>query len=225
MTAVERLPHGYTNLTRRVGDRIEKRYEGADAIVRAEREFASLTGLHGHYPVPEVLQFDSSVPVLFLREVVGRHGQELIDQGHAAAVLRVTGTQLAELQKIGPSVVPGLGGRGEVIVHGDFGPQNMLYSADGTHVAGVLDWEMTHIGSSIEDLAWSEWIIRMHHPDAQDDLPELFTASGLSFNWSERQEWMVRQCRRYLEYCEESGLGAGVAEWRRRLDATEKWHE
>ena len=45
MTAVERLPHGYTNLTRRVGDRIEKRYEGADGIVRAKREFTSLTGL------------------------------------------------------------------------------------------------------------------------------------------------------------------------------------
>jgi aminoglycoside phosphotransferase (APT) family kinase protein len=163
--------------------------------------------------------------MLLLREVVGRHGQELIDQGLGAMVLRAAGTWLAELQTIDPSIVPGLEGRGDVIVHGDFGPQNMMYSFDVTHVAGVLDWEMTHIGFPIEDVAWAEWIIRMHHPDAQNDLPELFTASGLSFNWSERQDWMVRQCRRHLDYCEESGLKAGVAEWRRRLDATEKWHE
>ena len=32
----------------------------------------------------------------------------------------------------------------------------------------------------------------MHHPDAQDDLPELFAASGLSCNWSDRQASMVR---------------------------------
>jgi tRNA A-37 threonylcarbamoyl transferase component Bud32 len=225
MTAVERLPHGYTNLTRRVADRIEKRYEGADALARAEREFTSLTGLHGRYPVPEVLQFDGSVPSLLLREVVGRHGQELIDQGRSAVVLRMTGTQLAELQAIDPSVVPGLEGRGEVIVHGDFGPQNILYGSDLSHVAGVLDWEMAHIGSSIEDLSWSEWIIRMHHPGAQDDLSELFAASGLAFNWSDRQDWMLRQCRSYLAYCEASELSAGVAEWKRRLDATERWNE
>ena len=225
MTTVEHLPHGYTNLTRRVADRIEKRYEGVDAIARADREFTSLTGLHGSYPVPEVLHFDSSVPSLLLREVVGRHGQELIDQGHSAVILRVTGTQLAELQAIDPCVVPGLDGKGEVIVHGDFGPQNILYSFDLTHVAGVVDWEMTHIGSPIEDLAWSEWIIRMHHPDAQADLPELFAASGLTFHWSERQDWMLRQCRNYLDYCEASELKAGAAEWKRRLDATERWHE
>jgi aminoglycoside phosphotransferase (APT) family kinase protein len=225
MTTVERLPHGYTNLTRRVADRIEKRYVGADAIARAEREFTTLTGLHGRYPVPAVLQFDSAVPSLLLSEIAGRHGQELIDEGRSAEVLRVTGTQLAELQAIDPSVVPGLEGRGEVIVHGDFGPQNILYSFGVSHVAGVVDWEMTHIGSMIEDLAWSEWIIRMHHPDAQDDLPELFSASGLTFNWSERQDWMLRQCRNYLEYCEASELKTGVAEWERRLDATERWHE
>ena len=84
---------------------------------------------------------------------------------------------------------------------------------------------MTHIGSPIEDLAWSEWIIRMHHPDAQDDLPELFAASGLSFSWTERQAWMLRQCHHYLAYCEASEMKAGVAEWKRRLDATERWRE
>jgi tRNA A-37 threonylcarbamoyl transferase component Bud32 len=225
MAAVEHLPHGYTNLTRRLADRIEKRFEGADAITRAKREFAGLTGLHGRYPVPEVLEFDPSAPSLLLREVVGRHGQELIEQGHSAVVLRVTGTQLAKLQVIDPAVVPGLEGTGDVIVHGDFGPQNILYSVDASDVAGVVDWEMAHIGSPIEDLAWSEWIIRMHHPDAHDDLSELFAASGLKFDWSDRQDWMLRQCRDYLDYCEASEFDEGVAEWKRRLDVTGRWQE
>ena len=223
MATVERLPHGYTNLTRRVADCIEKRYEGAEAIARAEREFTSLTGLHGRYPVPEVVQFDSAVPSILLAEVLGRHGQELIDEGRSAEVLRVTGTQLAKLQAIDQSVVPGLEGRGEVIVHGDFGPQNILYSVDLTDVAGVVDWEMAHIGSPIEDLAWSEWIIRMHHPDAHDDLPELFAACGLAFNWSEHRDRDASQAvRDYLGYCEASELKAGVVEWKRRLGRDRK---
>lgn len=194
-------------------------------MVRAEREVTSLTRLRGHYPVPEVIQFDPSPPVLLLSEVVGRHGQELIDQGLGATVLRLTGTQLAKLQTLDPSIVPGLKGRGDVIVHGDFGPQNTLYSFDVTQVAGVLDWEMAHLGSPIEESRMDKWIIRMHHPEVQDDLPELFAASGLFFGWSERQASMARQCRRHLEYCEASQMQAAVAEWKRRLDATEKWYE
>jgi len=27
-----------------------------------------------------------------------------------------------------------------------------------------VDWEWAHAGNPIEDLAWCEWIVRMHHP-------------------------------------------------------------
>ena len=225
ISAVEHLPRGYTNRTRRVGTHIEKRYEGADALVRAEREFTSLTRLHGHYPVPEVVQFDPSVPMLVLTEIIGRHGQELIDEGQGRTVLRLIGDHLAQLQVLDPSVIPGLTGVGSVIVHGDFGPQNVLCSLDLTHVSGVLDWELAHVGAPIEDLAWTEWIIRMHHPEARDDLPELFAGSGLSFGWSDRQAAMVQQCRSYVAYCEASDMKAAAAQWERRLHLTEHWSE
>lgn len=39
-----------------------------------------------------------------------------------------------------------------VLVHGDAGPANFLY-ADG-QVTALLDWEMTHFGDPMEDLAW-----------------------------------------------------------------------
>ena len=39
-----------------------------------------------------------------------------------------------------------------VLVHGDAGPANFLYQ--NGRVTAVLDWEMTHFGDPMEDLAW-----------------------------------------------------------------------
>jgi Phosphotransferase enzyme family len=222
---VARLRHGYTNDTRRVGRGVEKRYEGAGSSDRARREFDCLTGLHGRIPVPEVLEFDPTGPVLVVREAGGHHGQDLVDEGMGVQVLRLLGAQLSRLQSLDPASVPGLAGTGDVIVHGDYGPQNTVFELDPTRVSAVLDWELAHIGSPVEDLAWAEWIIRTHHPDASQELPELFAGSGLSFSWTNRQAAMVRQCRRHLAACEASGLRDAAGEWMRRLRATEKWSE
>jgi aminoglycoside phosphotransferase (APT) family kinase protein len=40
------------------------------------------------------------------------------------------------------------------VVHGDYRLGNCLYLPDGT-IAGVLDWEMVHLGDPLEDLAWA----------------------------------------------------------------------
>jgi aminoglycoside phosphotransferase (APT) family kinase protein len=181
--------------------------------------------LAGRLPVPEVLAYDASVPVLVLSEIPGRHGQELIEEGQAPQVLRAMGSQLSALQSLDPSTVPGLMGTGDVIVHGDFGPQNMLFLPAPTRVSGVLDWELARVGSAVEDLAWAEWILRTHHRGALTDLPELFAGAGLFLSWSDRQAAMVRQCRDHIAYCEESGLEAATAEWVGRLRETERWSE
>ena len=222
---VSQLPHGYTNRTRRREGGIEKRYEGAEPFARAEREFTCLTHLIGRYPVPEVIEFDASGPALLLTVVAGRHGQESLAEGHAPRTLRLIGRQLAILQAINPSTIPHLEGEGDVIVRGDFGPQNIICSLDLSSVAAVLDWESAHLGSPAEDLAWTEWIVRMHHPEAVDDLSELFDGSGLSVSWLERQSAMVKQCRDYVAFCEASGWESAAAEWSRRLGTTERWHE
>ena len=210
---MERLAHGYTNRTRRVRRGIVKRHEGADSLDRAAREVACLTGLRGRFPVPEVLEFDPSTPMLVVSEMRGRHGQELIDEGRCAGVLRLLGSQLSLLQSFDPSTVPGIAGTGDVIVHGDFGPQNTLFLPDPLRVSGVLDWELAHIGSAVEDVAWAEWIIRTHHSDTTDDLPELFAESGC-FSGSDRQAAMVRQCCDHLAYCDASGFDTAASEWR-----------
>jgi aminoglycoside phosphotransferase (APT) family kinase protein len=39
-----------------------------------------------------------------------------------------------------------------VLVHGDAGPANFLF--EGDHLTAMLDWELTHLGDPMEDLAW-----------------------------------------------------------------------
>lgn len=225
-----RLAHGYTNRTRRVrvgvGRGVEKHYDGFDACFRAQTEFTCLRHLSGRFRVPEVLSYDPTAPKIVLREHVGTNGQELLAKGEGASVLRMIGSCLATLQSFHPSLVPSLDGSGPVIVHGDFGPQNILCAPGQTSVSAVLDWEFAHVGSPIEDVAWAEWIVRMHHSDVVDDLPELFSAADLTFSWADRQASMVTQCKRYIARCEEEGgSNAAAAAWVRRLRTTETWHE
>jgi thiamine kinase-like enzyme len=163
--------------------------------------------------------------MLVTHGVPGHHGQELIEEGWAAQMLRLIGRTLSDLQSIDPSTVLGLTGTGDVIVHGDFGPQNILFTLEPLCVSVVLDWELAHVGLAIEDLAWAEWIIRTHHPEAIEFLPELLDGSGFWPSWSDRQAAMLCRCREYIAFCEESGFDAATAEWRRRLNATERWGE
>jgi aminoglycoside phosphotransferase (APT) family kinase protein len=56
------------------------------------------------------------------------------------------------------------------LVHGDAGPGNFLHRA-GT-VTAVIDWEMTHVGDPMDDLAWLWFRSRMLRND--DGLRELY---------------------------------------------------
>jgi aminoglycoside phosphotransferase (APT) family kinase protein len=40
------------------------------------------------------------------------------------------------------------------VVHGDYRIGNVLYTPEGD-ITGVVDWEMSHLGDPMEDLAWS----------------------------------------------------------------------
>ena len=223
---MDRLPHGYTNFTRVANGCVEKTYDGPRRWANAGRELACLSALGGRLPVAVVAHRDLSIPRLTLSLLPGRHGQDLLADGHALRVLGLVGETLAALQRIRPDTVPGLVGEGSVIVHGDFGPQNMLFDLDADRVTGVVDWESAHIGSPIEDIAWSEWVVRTHHRDAIDALDELFASASQRPSWSERHAAMVHQCREVLAYCESAGMDSSAAEWRERSRRTEAWtHE
>ncbi len=185
--------------------------------------YACLVSLAHRLPVPEVVERDPAVPLLIVRDVSGAHGQDMIDAGRAAQVLRLLGSLLVSLQQVSPSAVPGLVGTGPVLVHGDFGPQNVLIEHD--RITALVDWEFAHIGQPVEDLAWAEWIVRMHHPDAVDALPELLDASGLGIGWSARHRAMVARCEELMRISQAARSVDTFDLWRDRLRVTEQWHE
>jgi Ser/Thr protein kinase RdoA (MazF antagonist) len=217
-----RLPHGYTNQSRRLERHVEKTYIGTHRFENAGRELACLSSLGDRLPVATVIEADLAIPQLKLSVLPGDHGQDLIDGGHARIVLQLVGAALGTLQRLPVSVVPDLDGDGTVIVHGDFGPQNMLFDLDAGGITGVLDWEFAHRGGVVEDLAWAEWIVRMHHPRAVDALDSLFLGARCQPPWTTRHDEMLRRVRHHLAEAERT---RSPSPWRHRLDATERWSE
>lgn len=218
------MPGGYTNRTRRTGTGlVEKAFDGPDSSERLEREVGCLTGLSDKLPLPFVVGFDRNALTVMMRESRGTHGQTMIDDGHAAVVLRLLGALHRLLRSIEPSALSILPGIGDVIVHGDFGPQNVLI--DNGEITALLDWEFAHIGSHVEDLAWAEWIVRMHHADHRDEIPTLYLWAEVSPPWTDRHAVMLNKCREMLLRVEHSGPSDAVELWQARLRKTERWTE
>ncbi len=213
-----RLPHGYTNVTERQAGAVRKAYLGPDVRERRDVELAALTGLAGRFPVPGVVS--TAADELTTVEVVGWHGQEALDAGRAEDVLALCGRLRRELSAIDPATVPGLPGRGRVIVHGDFGPQNLLVTPDADRALALLDWEWAHLGEAVEDLAWTEWIVRTHHPHLVDALPALYKGYGECPEWTDRQRAMLDICHRCLEFCVRWEDPVAVELWHERIAAT-----
>lgn len=252
------MRHGYTNQT--TGDAsastVVKSYRGPAADQRRQREETMLRYMQGRLPVPTVHAAEPSrVTMGFLP---GTHGQDLIDAGHAPAVLRARGELLRTVQAIEVEAIPGVGvqdvdvpdvgvqggsvedddvedgdisvedGSAEpVLVHGDFGPNNILLDPETFEVTALLDWEFAHIGSPIEDLAWCEWIARTHHPSHRDALAEFFTGyGGVIVPWHTRQTVMINRCLELEAFCRRWDANSSSASvWASRAEATAVWEE
>jgi aminoglycoside phosphotransferase len=211
------MEHGYTNTTQHVGDSVLKRYRGPEALERAHREAAVLDWAREHLPVPELRSHRATtVEMLFVR---GRHGQDVI-ANDAETVLRRCGEVARLLHSLEPPELLGAHRQDEVIVHGDFGPQNLLLNDTLETVVAVFDWEHTHLGHPVEDLAWAEWVVRQHHPDAQSVLGEMYDAYGHTPSWSERQASMIETCRMHRELARGLTDPGVLALWQRRLEWT-----
>lgn len=220
------MRHGYLNSTERVPLGVRKSYRGPDALARARAEFAALTCLADLMPVPAVLQrhTDRSIVTEFR---AGAHGQDLIAAGQAEGVLASCGLVLRRLHSLPTSVLSaGAHPPTHVVVHGDFGPNNGLFDPQDCTVAALLDWEFCGVGSAIGDVAWCEWIVRMHHPAAVKSLAAFFDAYGERPSWDERQRAMVDRCR-WLEAFERrwDPDGDGVRRWQERRRVTAAFTE
>jgi aminoglycoside phosphotransferase (APT) family kinase protein len=219
------MRHSYTNDTRGDGSVVVKRYEGPDAAERRRREHAMLVRLRGRIPVPPVLNGLENDD-LRMGFVDGVHGQELIDAGLAAQALRACGEMLRRIHAIDPAgVFPGESHPpGAVLVHGDYGPNNVLLDPAGLAITAVLDWEWAHPGRAVEDVAWCEWIVRMHHSAHVDALDGFFDAYGHRPAWAARREAMLAQCRLMIDLCQRWAPGGeGVRQWQHRLAVSAAW--
>ncbi len=220
------MRHGYTNSTERVSLGVRKLYAGPDSLARSDAELTALTRLAHVMPVPAVLdrRADGSIVTEFR---AGEHGQDLIDAGHADQVLASCGALLLRLHALDPSQL--LSRRHpstHVVLHGDFGPNNTLLDPHDYTVTALLDWEFCGVGLAIRDIAWCEWIVRMHHPTAADSLSAFFEAYGKRPPWQERQHAMVERCHWLEAFAHRwDPDGDGVREWQRRTHETAAWRE
>ncbi|MFD7708312.1 phosphotransferase [Streptomyces sp. NPDC059785] len=220
------LKHGYTNHTVGGGAVVEKTYDGPDAGCRLRREHALLLRLRGRLPVPPVRK--ATEHTLTLGFMAGAHGQELLAAGHPEAVLASCGQLLRRIHDIAPSVLPEDGsGADKVLVHGDFGPNNVLLDPGSFEVTAVVDWEFAHLGDPVEDLAWCEWIVRTHHSDHSHALGHFFRAYGREVPaWPVRRAAMLTRCEELRRFCDRwDPNGLGVRVWQRRAAATAGWRE
>jgi tRNA A-37 threonylcarbamoyl transferase component Bud32 len=209
-----RLPHGYTNASWLDGDRVHKQYVGDDAGERMRTELDAIRQAVDRVPVPLVLEVDDRANVVIFARAAGRHGQELIGEGQAASVLEAAGRTLRALQAGQPR---------PLLVHGDYGPQNLHHDPSTMEVVAVLDWEFAHHGDPTEDLAWAEWIVRIHHPTATTHLASLFAGYGHEPLWSARRSLMLAACQRHQVRARRLGDDRAAELWRTREALTAGW--
>lgn len=209
------LAHGSTNTCWIEGDRFHKRYDGADALDRMRVEVDALEGAAGRVPVPAVVVLDELRRVVTFARVTGENGQDLIERGRAEMALAAAGRTLRALH-------PG-GSVGPTLVHGDYGPQNLLHDPVTCEVVAVVDWEFARLGDPVDDLAWAEWIVRMHHPAAVGAIAELLSAYGSDPGWAARHDSMLAACRRLRLRGERSGDAAAAGLWAGREAVTAGW--
>lgn len=194
------LPRGYTNKAHRHGDLVTKTYQGPAAPRRLACEARTVQALQGLLPVPGWVSSTEEQSTFTFRE--GVHGQDLMAAGRAEDVLRACGQTLRTLHAVDPAVVfaDAVPGDGQTVVHGDYGPNNVLLDPSGLRITAVLDWEWAHPGNPLEDVAWCEWIVRTHHAEDHDAVDAFFDGYGSRPGWSERQHFMVTRLEELVAF-------------------------
>lgn len=77
------------------------------------------------------------------------------------------------------------------LVHGDFRFDNLMFSRDGCHVQGILDWELSTIGNPLADLAYFCMCLRL---PAQGHIPGLAGLDRQVMGVPQEQEIVERYC-------------------------------
>jgi aminoglycoside phosphotransferase (APT) family kinase protein len=94
-------------------------------------------------------------------------------------------------------------------------------------VTAVVDWEFARLGDAVEDLAWCEWIVRMHHAEHHQELDHFFNAYGGAVPaWPVRRATMLARCAELERFCHRGDPnGPGARQWQERAAETAGWQE
>ena len=222
---IRNLRHGYTNRTSRQGKTVLKQYHGPGAPQRWQVEAAVLNHLQDKFPVPKILNANIKGGIQ-TTWMYGSHAQDLLEkEENGPVVMAALGDLLKTLQAFPIDALKGeIPGSGDCLVHGDFGPQNLILQQKTQKPAAMLDWEWAHLGSPVEDLAWVEWFIRMHHQKQLKHLAIFFDHYGDLPEWEERKAAMAAQCKRHIEFARMLKNRKAIQIWSNRLVITNRFN-
>jgi tRNA A-37 threonylcarbamoyl transferase component Bud32 len=165
---------GYTNSTYLENQAVVKTYSGADAQDRFLTELAMYRQLQFISFMPELLSYDQDTLTIKTRHIADRHAQDLLED-HCDSVPLILGKLVRALQVIAIDTIGEQKGiASNVLVYGDFGPQNLLFAHGSFSEPCLVEWEWAHFGDKSEDISLAEWIIRMHYAASKQMIASLY---------------------------------------------------
>ena len=217
------MPHGYTNQTQLTPRGILKRYMGPGAMNRWQTERNLLPVISEYLPVPPLLKQKNTGEIVTKR-MYGLHGLDMVENGQSSIVLTALGKLLKLVQEVPAQKLHGLiTGNGPVLVHGDYGPQNLLLNAKTNEPVALVDWEWAHLGDAVEDVASVEWTFRMFYTKEASKIQLFYEAYGEIPPWEERHEAMMSICKRQLEFARLLGKRKIIQQSQNRLHITSRF--
>lgn len=200
----KRLAHGWTNETSLKDGLVIKKYAGKNGERSYHTEKTALLKLAKALPVlPELVHADQARLELQIRWIDGIHIMEMSQEDHILDAHEACGALLRQLQSIPTATMENtVSGSGAVIVHGDFCIKNIMFSSGHPKVVGFLDWEDTHLGDALEDIAWYEWFLRSNDRDQQQQEQQLaafYRGYGHTPTWSERQNAILNKLQSNID--------------------------
>lgn len=105
------------------------------------------------------------------------------------------------------------------MAHGDFVPINVIRADDGRLY--LLDLDDLRLAPHLYDLAWWDWVVRYHHPDAwRSCQARLLEAAGIESHPAIHETMAAMARLQLVERVATASDAAGRARWLRRLRST-----
>ncbi|NEB51937.1 phosphotransferase [Streptomyces griseus] len=205
---------------------VTKHYRGPDAALRLAREAAAVTALEGRLPVAGLVRRESDR--LHFAHVPGTHAKELMSKSGTVRVLASCGRTLKRIHAVDPrgifdnSPIP----PGHTLVHGDYGPNNVLLDAETMEICAVLDWEWSRVGDPVDESPGASGSYGCTTRSSWRRWTDFYGAYGERPSWAVRHKAMVGLCRSLVTFWEQWRPGSEITAHRRsQLATTENWSE